>query len=361
MKIAIIGAGPVGCYTGYLLAKQGYSVKIYENHSSVGSPIQCTGLLTKDFDKLGLSKKDFLVNTFEKVTVYSPNGKVTIPQKEYLVCRTKFDKYFAKLALNNGVVIKVNHTFIGRSGKTLRIKNALQNKIIEVTPDIVIGADGPLSPVAKAFSFYHPKRKNYFGIQALVKGKFDPKFFSAYFSKDICSDLFAWIVPESISTARVGLAMYKDSKKYFDKFMAENGFKSKEIQGGTIPLYCPQQKLQKDNCYLVGDAATFVKATTLGGLIPGLWQARVLADCIKYGKDYQKSCRPLARRLHLHLWIKRIFDNFSDKDWNKLVKYVSQPRVQKSFKKYTRDNPLPLVISVLLREPRLLWFGRRLF
>ncbi|MBT4805454.1 NAD(P)-binding protein [Candidatus Woesearchaeota archaeon] len=29
MKIAIIGAGPIGCYAGYLLAKSGHNVSIY--------------------------------------------------------------------------------------------------------------------------------------------------------------------------------------------------------------------------------------------------------------------------------------------------------------------------------------------
>ena len=41
MNIAIIGAGPIGCYAGYLLAKVGNKVQIFENHSQVGLPIQC--------------------------------------------------------------------------------------------------------------------------------------------------------------------------------------------------------------------------------------------------------------------------------------------------------------------------------
>ena len=50
MKVVVIGGGPIGCYTAYLLAKEGHSVEIYENHKKIGAPIQCTGILTSSFD-----------------------------------------------------------------------------------------------------------------------------------------------------------------------------------------------------------------------------------------------------------------------------------------------------------------------
>lgn len=361
MKISIIGAGPIGCYTGYLLAKEDHEVTIYENHSQVGCPIQCTGLLTKTFDQFEMPLNAFLVNRFIKITVNSPKAKVTLPQKEYLVCRTKFDQYFASLAQDAGAKILVHHTFLKRKGKSLLIKDTKRNKEFLVTPQIVIGADGPLSPVAKAFGIYHKKRKNYFGMQTLVEGTFDPSGFTAYFGKKVCPDLFAWVVPESKSTARVGVAMHKDSRTYFEQFLKQHGFTAGEFQAGTIPLYCPKQKLQKDNCYLVGDAATFVKATTLGGLIPGLQQAQKLAESIVKGRDYEKLCRGLRRELWLHLKIKNIFDKFNDKDYDHLVRLVSQPRILKTFERHTRDHPWPLVISALIKEPRFFLFAKSLF
>ena len=55
---------PAGCYAGYLLVKVGHKVSIYENHAQIGLPIQCTGLLTSDFDRFNLPMDSFLVNTF---------------------------------------------------------------------------------------------------------------------------------------------------------------------------------------------------------------------------------------------------------------------------------------------------------
>lgn len=358
MNIAIIGAGPVGCYAGYLLAKAGQAVTIYENHPQVGMPIQCTGLLTSEFDEFQLPMDSFLVNTFTGVEVFSPTKKLQVRQKEYLVCRTKFDNFFADLAQKAGAKIFVQHSFLRKEGRELVIKDMTAKTEKRIMPDLVLAADGPLSPTAKAYGFYHPQRENYFGVQATVQGAFNPQAFQAYFGREICPDLFAWIVPESATLARVGVAMKKDSKAYFDRFMAQHGFTTLEMQAGTIPVYHPKQRLQHENCYLLGDAAGFVKATTLGGLYPGLKQAQILAKCLITGKDYRKAIAPLRRRLRLHLAVQTILSQFSDGDWDRLFAYVSQPRIQRVFEKYTRDNPFPLVASALLKEPRLLRFGR---
>ena len=93
MKIVIIGAGPIGSYAGYLLAKSGHDVNIYERKKEIGSPIQCTGLLTADFDQFGLDKSYFLENSITKIEVNSINNQLIINNKEYLVCRKKFDNF----------------------------------------------------------------------------------------------------------------------------------------------------------------------------------------------------------------------------------------------------------------------------
>lgn len=362
MEISIIGGGPVGCYAGYLFAKEGHVVTIYENHSKIGLPIQCTGILTNDFDEFKFPLKSFLVNIITKIEVISPSGdNVTVQQKDYIICRTRFDNFFADLARKAGAKIFVNHSFIRKEGKTLIIKNSLNDKEIKITPDLVIGADGPLSPTAKAFGFYHPKRKNYYGIQAVVEGKFESKKIKTYFGNSVCPGLFAWVVPESSTTARVGIATMNHPRGSFDKFMKEHNFVAKEIQAGLIPLYHPQQKLHKENCYLVGDAAGFVKATTLGGLIPGLKQAEILAKSILEGKDYKKEVRLLRRKMKLHLIVHNILNKFNDRDFDKMIQYVKQPRIQKIFEKHTRENPLPILLKVGLKEPRFAYFMKYLW
>lgn len=357
MHISIIGAGPIGCYCGSLLAKAGHEVDVYEEHAEIGLPIQCTGLLTKSLDKFNFPKETFLVNTFSEIEINSPNGQRTvISQTEYLVDRHKFDQYFAELARKAGARIHLQHSLVRKEGKELIIKDLKKKQELRISPEIVIAADGPLSKTAHSYGFYHPKRQNYYGIQAIVEGKFSPQRYQTFFGRKICPELFGWIVPESKTKARVGVASRKDAKKWFDAFVKLHNLKIKETQAGVIPLYHPEQKLQKDNCYLLGDASGFVKATTLGGIIPGLQQAEILADCITRGKDYEKAIKPLRRKMDLHLKLKKMFDKFEDGDWDRLILLLKQPKIRKLMEQHTRDNPLPLVVKTLFKEPRLLYF-----
>src|SRR3989344_2918566 len=361
-SVVIIGAGPIGCYAGFLLAKQGYAVSIYENHPQIGLPIQCTGIITAaDLDEFGFPLKSFLVNTINTIEVYAPGKKLSVKQKDYIVCRTKFDNFFANLARKAGAKIFVNHSFMRKEGSALVIKDTVHYVEKRIVSDIVIGADGPLSPTAKAYGFYHPERKNYYGVQAVVEGTFEPGTIKTYFGNDVCPGLFAWVCPESSTTARVGLAALRNSRHYFDKFMKEQGFTAKEMQAGTIPVYHPAQKLLKDNCYLFWDVAGCGKATSLGGLIPGLRQAAILADCISQGKNYEKEIRKVQKRMEMHLFIQRVVNTFSDKDLGLFVGYINQPRIQRILEKYTRENSVAIVIHSIIREPRLVLLASKTF
>lgn len=360
MNIAIIGAGPAGNYAAYFFAKSGHSVDIFEEHAQVGLPIQCTGLLTADFDDFQLPKETYLVNTFSAIEVNSPEHQMVIPQKEYLVCRRRFDSYLAKIAVDAGARLHLQHTFVHRNEKGIIIKDLKEKKEIEIVADLVIAADGPLSKTAHAYGFFALERKNYFGIQATVTGNFDPQRYITYFGTEVCPDLFAWVVPESSTTARVGLAGLGNTRHYFDKFMQKHNYNAVEMQAGTIPLFYPRQELHKDNCYVIGDAAGYVKATTLGGIIPAMKQAAILVDCINTGKDFEKEVVPLKHRMQMHLSVKKVLDKFSDKDWNRLVGLMGQKRITNVLHQHSRENPLPILVKTLLLEPRFLYFGRYL-
>jgi len=361
MNIAIIGAGPIGGYTGYLLAQAGHKVSFYENHATVGCPIQCTGILTADFDAFGFPMESYLVNTIDTIDVYTPKRFLRVKQKDYIVHRTQFDRFFLEMAVKAGAEVFLNHSFQGREGKELVIKDSANKIEKRITPDEVIAADGPLSPTAKAYGFYHDQREHYFGIQATVEGEFEPHTIKTYFGAEVCPGLFAWVVPESDKVARVGVATVKNTKHYFDKFMQQQGFVAKELQAGTIPIYHPGQKLQQENCYVVGDAAGYVKATTLGGLVPGLQQAQILAECLIQGKSYEREIAKVRRKMWLHLKIHQILDKFSDADWDTLVQYIETSGVSKVLEQHTRDNPFPIVLKALLKEPRFLKFVRYLW
>jgi flavin-dependent dehydrogenase len=44
--IVVVGAGPAGCLAAKYAAKNGAKTLIIEERASIGSPVQCTGLLS---------------------------------------------------------------------------------------------------------------------------------------------------------------------------------------------------------------------------------------------------------------------------------------------------------------------------
>lgn len=361
--IAIIGAGPAGSYLAYLLSKQGKEVTVFEEHGRIGSPVQCTGIVTHSIEKFFRLKKDVIAKRLDKVVVVSKNNKITVNVDEIVMWRDKFDQFVAGMAEQAGAEILLDHKFIGFDGKnSIKVKDKKISKIKEIKTDVVVGADGPYSSVAKAAGM-DSGSKNYIGMQAKVKLNMDTTSFETYFGSDF-PNFFGWCVPESEYTARLGIGCFENVQKYFYKFLKNRTGKKDIIcwESGLIPLYNPKKMIQKNNVYLIGDAATQVKATTGGGIIPSLKAAQTLCDCILANKNYNKEFkRQSGKELLLHLRIRNILNRFSDNDYGKLLDLMAQEKVRKILKKYDRDAPIPLVANLLLKEPRFLYYGKMIF
>lgn len=358
--ITIIGAGPVGCYTGYLLAKAGEDVQIFEEHERIGVPVQCTGITTTALAEVIELRKDFILNKLKGVRVFSKKGYAEIKSEEIVLDRERFDRYLAEKAMDEGVEIFLNHRFINKKSDLIEIKNKENNKTKNIRTDKLIGADGPLSAVARASKMYG-KRDFYLGMQARVKierGNFYEVFFGS-----ACPNFFAWIVPENDSVARVGLATKSYTKFYFSNFL--NRMKTNKImdkQAGLIPIFNPKNKIEKSNVYLVGDAAGQVKATTGGGIVPGLASAKILVDCVLNKKSYEKEFKKgVGRELSLNLKLRRVLNRFNDRDYDYLIDLINKKKVKDILNKYNRDYPSKLLFKLLINEPRFLYFIKRMF
>ena len=366
-KVAIIGAGPAGNYTAYLLAKAGYDVTIYEEHLEPGLPIQCTGIITSDLkDHLELSD-EYIVNRMHFVQVFAPDGSMfETKNDDIIVCRHKFDNYILKKALAAGAKIEKGTKFISYSKETKEIlveKKEKENQTKKREKvDILIGADGPNSKVSKIINHEileeHPTPM-YYGVQATVKGKFQPHTYRVYLGS-ICPEFFLWVVPENNLLARIGLATKQTPHIYFNKALEMLSYTVLNItdrQGGLIPCYNPKIKVQEDNIFLIGDAATIIKSTTGGGIVPHLEATKILVDCIINKKNFNKELK--RKKLLLHLFLRRFLDQFSDEEYNDLVKMLSNSAANAVLEKYTRDNLLQLLFHLIAENPQFIWFGMK--
>ncbi len=350
-KIAIIGAGPAGNYTAYLLAKAGYDVTIYEEHTSPGLPVQCTGILTEDIYKHIEIPDECITNKMQAVQVFAPNNSVfETKSTDIIVCRNKFDNFLLRKALESGAKIEKSAKFLYYENNMLSIE---KNKAVHHIPaETLIGADGPNSRVSQLIG--NKRIQTYIGAQATVKGKFNPHTYQVYLGS--CSpEFFAWVVPESCTVARIGLAAKQIPHAYFSAFLSKLGYAESDIvehQGGMIPIYNPEQIIHKNSIYLIGDAATTIKSTTGGGIIPSMEAAEILVHCIQHKKDFNKKLK--RKKLWLHLFVRKFFDQFSDEDYNSLIAQLHKSTVNKTLAKYTRDNLMQLLVHLVLENPFVL-------
>ncbi len=370
-KILVVGAGPAGSFSAYLLAKAGFDVKVFEEHATIGEPVACTGVITGDVLSQRLQlPEELIVNRIAKARIIAPNKEhVEVRLKNNIIIdRAGFDRHISEMAKEAGAEYFTSHRFENLefgSGKRLVavIKDKTKNELKKVEADCVVGADGPISAVAKAAGLYGD-RQFYSGIQVTMPLAND-NVIDFYPSREG----IAWVVPESKEVARAGIAARNEANSYFRRFItavAGEGYEKKIIswQAGPIPLYNPQLKSETKGgrVLLAGDAATMVKAPTLGGINQSLIAAQAANEAITTGKDYEELWKKrMGKDLHLSLLMRKAMDRFSDNDYNHLVETFSKEKNRQLLEEYDRDMPTKFALKLLMREPKLLMFAKKLW
>ncbi|MBI2140958.1 NAD(P)/FAD-dependent oxidoreductase [Candidatus Woesearchaeota archaeon] len=375
-KIAIAGAGPAGGFSAYLLAKSGMDVHVFEEHGTIGEPVACTGVITGDVLSQRLQlPRELIVNRIAKARIIAPNKEfVEVRLKnDIIIDRAGFDRHITGVAQDAGAKYFTNHRFEsfeyansgsgGKSGKKIMVdvKDKIKNEIRKIETDYLIGADGPISAVAKSAGLFG-NRQFYVGLQVTMPVEND-NVIDFYPSEEG----IAWVVPENEKVARVGIAAKKEANQYFRWFLtavAGKDYEKKIIgrQAGPIPLYDPglKSKTKDGRVLLVGDAATMVKAPTLGGINQSLIGAEAAAEAITKNTDYEKLWKKrMGMDLYLSLLMRKAMERFSNEDYNRLVETFAKEKNRTVLESYDRDQPSRFALKLLMREPKLLLFAKK--
>jgi digeranylgeranylglycerophospholipid reductase len=284
--VIIIGAGPAGCRTAELLAKGNKKVLVIEEHTKIGEPVQCTGLISGKLLNIHPDlPKNIVQNRIKTARFFAPPSKskicvakkiedflwngtnfsLSIKKPALVVDRKKMDKWLYSKARQAGVEFKLGTKFniCSIAKNTIYVKTSkgtFQTKIL-------IGADGPMSKVRKQARIPADYTQQIFA-QKTISGKFGN-------TADLCfgGEYFNWFVPISKTKARFG----GPSKEM--KFKGESG---------GVCRYGLLKTAQKGNIYLVGDAALQVKPFSCGGVVYGQIAAKCLAKAILEDRDYDE-------------------------------------------------------------------------
>jgi geranylgeranyl reductase family protein len=307
LDVLVVGAGPVGCKVGELLAKENFEVLIVEEHAKVGRPVQCAGLVSHRIFELSGVSEDFIVNTVEKARFYAPGSCMELKSREkvYVIDREKFDKESAKRAEASGAKIKKNTKFLSYKKKRDSLGVKTDKGIFHTK--LLVGADGPNSSVARAAGIKLPKNV-LTGVQTTVKSSFNPDSVELWFGSKVSPDFFGWVIPENEKWGRIGLAASRNTVNLFRNFIVsrlERMEKSKDNIAGVI-RYGLIESSVSDRVILVGDAASQVKPFSGGGLIYGLIGAEFATKACKKSLEEERYDHEFLKENYDDVWKEKL-------------------------------------------------------
>ena len=360
-KIAVIGAGTSGLIAAKALASQGLYTEVYDQKTRLGYPAKASGIISiNGLKSLGIGYDKAVTNTLYGANIHAGESVMRI------MARKPQAHVLDRVRLNE--ICKDEAEAAGASVKTgMQVD---EKKIEELHKDsIIIGADGPLSSVAKHFSMGTIK-----SYTLTYKAEFNvdvenEKVVDLFFDNTLAPRFFAWLCPNAKDILEVGIgidAQHGNSKAAFDRF-AKKGEVAAMIGGGKmldgyasmIPMQTARKVVdEKQEVLLVGDAAGQVKPTTGGGIVFGgnaaKLAAKVISDHVHSGKSLSSYGRLFRKGfstdIALHGMINRIYSSLDAKKIGFLINISKTLGFEGFFSEYgDMDRPTVMLRRFFLR------------
>lgn len=327
--MVIIGCGPAGSTTGRIAAEQGLSVLMVDKRQELGTPIQCSGAVSRHaLEEVKILPEDeFIHEAIYGFSIYNEDGdKKTIDYRilkpneygadsgsnplGYVVDRRRFDRHLVTLAERAGASVWLKTEGLGMNqcnGDYCSVQLLQYNEPIEVRARVVVAADGLQSRAGKWAGLSTHMRLNELAscLQFVVDHVETEGLLEIITGHKWAPGGYAWIFPKGNGYAEIGLGVTRNHtdlnpQEHLDHFIKKSFFQKRfanckilEIQGGGVPLAPPLKTQYADHMVIVGDAARQVNPITGGGIHTALSGGRIagnfLVDFIKEGHKPKKE------------------------------------------------------------------------
>lgn len=313
--VVVVGAGPAGSAAARFAALGGARTLLVDQREELGVPVQC-GEFVPAAEELAdlLDCPDAIAEAFRippesvlretrTMACVSPGGRrYVFPLRGCSVSRWKFDQALAREAEHAGAELR--HPL----GVT-----RVRDDVVEfaahppVRARVIVGADGPLSTVARSTGF-RVEREMFRMITATSRGDFPPEI-DLFFGR-VAPGGYAWMIPK-VGEANVGLGVTHLARGVtlsglLDRFCARNGFDAPtDRTRWWVPIGPPPESAVRGRALLVGDAANLVMATNGGGIPTAMLSGRdagvVAAAHVREGRALSEYDALLHRHLYAPL------------------------------------------------------------
>lgn len=352
-EVVVVGGGPAGALTATHAARAGAKVLLLERTRR--APARCTGLVSPRAIDLLQVPKSLIMREVRGVRVHSPGGRTlelsAQKPKAYVIDRASLDELLLARAQEAGVKVCRGVAATGLTDTTLYTTAG------PVGFSVLIGADGPISSVARWAGLPRPKEL-LVGLQAILQAEAEDGLVQVFLGQKVAPGFFAWAVPAREGELRVGLATGsgREAGRLLLKLLGTR-FPGREVLeqvGGLIPIGPPARTVA-GNVLLVGDAAGQVKPTSGGGLYFGALCAGIAGELSARGPealaDYESSWRQkIGGELSFGLKARRILARFTDQDLDQALVALADPKLLEFLAHVADiDHPSRLVSAVLGR------------
>ncbi len=345
----VVGAGPAGLMFSRKLAEKGFRVALVEKNETLAVKPCGEGISARVLQTAEVSRSDaqrFVSRPIKGAAVVAPNGRqVLITEKGemgYVIDKRNFLRVLGEYAASNGVDIYMKEPAKEAALTNGRVKVKTRTLVLEAP--LLVGADGYLSFVAKAFNMEKAgERKVIPAIQYVMTNVEvqDPELTYFYLGNSIAPKGYVWIFPKDGTLANVGIGVQgAPPKPYLDGFIKthpEIFGRSKiiEFRGAAVTIGGMLSQIVRDHVMLIGEAAGQVIPLTGGGihtsiaggkiaaevaskaLESGDFSARVLSEYVsKYNEYWGKRIKDSLKALHA-------IEKLSDDELNQLAEILS--------------------------------------
>ena len=307
-EVAVVGAGPAGSTAAKFLSEKGLKVLLVDKSKFPRDKPCGGGLPYRVLNRFNYLKNKDLIDSYScRGVSYSPSLKYKATFKKNtpfvaMVLREKFDMGLVQLAIDGGT------EFIdGRAVKDVKISKEKAKIILddktEIDSEIVVGADGVWSVVAKKTGLSPPKK--YLGFCILNEYDVGEDTINNYFGEEKTCHIhlkfqgiigYGWVFPKK-QHINIGIGKFSPdariSKTKMDLLTIYRNYikvlkrtkiipKNLEIgrcKGGSLH-FGPLEKTYADRALLCGDAGGFLNPLTGEGIYYAMSSGEIAAGVI---------------------------------------------------------------------------------
>jgi geranylgeranyl reductase family protein len=355
----VIGAGPVGSYCAFELARNGLDVLVLEkNLPGQYQPI-CSGVIgTEAFTEFPLPV-DSIVSEVREIVLVSPGGQKVAYRPDavqaYVVNRTMLDEQLRMLARSNGAEIKEGLTCIGLEVTDRSVHLRVSPGAQDVRAKVVMIASG-YNPVLTKMAGLGTVSGFVEGVQAEAEVD-ELNQTEVYLGNAVAPSSFAWLVGLQNGKARVGLTSRRKSLTFLSSFL-NNPFVEGRVRmtGRAYKKIIPCGLLKRsfgDRLMVVGEAAGQVKTTTHGGIYYGLICARIAVETLAEAwkkQDFSSAIFAEYERRWRELLEPEILKGIR---FRRFFSHLTDGQIEWFFKMSQKDG----IMDLLHKKARFDWHG----